>query len=109
MTRIIKVPAKNIGANRYGYYKRLLERTDLSDIITHLTKPTQDDLNAIFRDVTKIDSAVIHKINCAAVDRLVQILKDQCILGSTTATGFIAGKRPAACFQDVPLLSILKI
>jgi hypothetical protein len=37
---------------------------------------------------------------------LVKILNEKCIKGSTTASGFIVGDRPAVCFQDTPLLGL---
>lgn len=36
----------------------------------------------------------------------MKILKEQRLEGSTTESGFISGKIPAVCFQDIPLHSV---
>ena len=64
------------------------ERPDLSPFLVHLTKNT-----------VKADKFT-------AYDNLLSMLGTGEIFGSTTASGFIKGKSPAACFMDVPLSSL---
>lgn len=61
-------------------------RADITGRITHLTR-----------------EAVIDGTRQSAVAVLVKILNEKCIKGSTTASGFIVGDRPAVCFQSAPL------
>ncbi|MGV8979910.1 DUF2971 domain-containing protein [Clostridium sp.] len=68
---------------------RIAERNDLTGTLVHLTKP-----------------ANIEGVNLIALDVLIKILKDKCIEGSTTESGFICGNRKAICFQDAPLYSL---
>lgn len=68
---------------------RMSDRQDLSSSITHLTRP-----------------AIIDGKELSSVDVLLKILREKTILGSTTKSGFIRGKRTAVCFQDAPLFSI---
>lgn len=63
------------------------ERPDLTPFLIHLTKNTTG------------------KDGCSAYDNLVNILKSGRILGSS-GSGFIKGGLKAACFMDVPLLSL---
>lgn len=64
------------------------ERPDLSPFLVHLTRNTvKDD-------------------NYTAYKNLVSILGTGQIHGSTTKSGFIKGRSPAACFMDVPLSSL---
>jgi hypothetical protein len=72
--------------DRKTWAHRLAERADLSMSVTHLTRP-----------------AVIDGERLQASAVLVRILMDRRIRGSTTASGFIVGDRPAVCFQDAPL------
>jgi hypothetical protein len=64
------------------------DRPDLTPYLIHLTKNTiREDGNSAF-------------------DNLVNILKTGRIRGSTTEKGFIKGPNPAACFMDVPFVSL---
>ena len=63
------------------------ERPDLTPFLIHLTKNTKE------------------KDGCSAYDNLVNILKSGQISGSS-GRGFIKGGLRAACFMDVPLLSL---
>lgn len=54
-------------------------------MLTHLTKPND-----------KLDKLEV----------LIKILNEKKIIGSTTKTGFIIGKKPAVCFQEAPLYSV---
>ena len=69
--------------------KRMAERTDITGSLVHLTK-----------------GVTIDDINYEPVEVLLRILSEQCLKGSTTATGFIIGNIPAVCFQDAPISSI---
>ena len=63
-------------------------RPDLTPYLIHLTKNTKE------RD------------RYSAFDNLVSILMNGEIFGSTTQSGFIKGKNPAACFMDVPFAAL---
>lgn len=63
-------------------------RPDLSPYLLHLTKNTKKPTEK------------------SAFKNLVSILKTGRIHGSTSKTGMIKGKNPAACFMDVPLASL---
>lgn len=65
------------------------DRHDLSSSLVHLTR-----------------GATIGSQELSSVDVLLKILREKTILGSTTDSGFIRGKRRAVCFQDAPLFSI---
>lgn len=83
------------------WQERISNRTDMTGMLTHLTKPTEEDLKSIdIKDETQI--------NLKAVDNLIKILIDKKINGSTTATGYIIGDTPAVCFQDVPMYSLVQ-
>jgi hypothetical protein len=69
--------------------KRHQHRADITGMITHLTR-----------------EAVIDGSPLSAVAVLVKILNEKCIKGSTTASGFIVGDRPAVCFQGTPLFGL---
>lgn len=74
-------------------------RSDITAMLTHLTKPSQNsDINNLSFD----------DINIKAVDTLIKILKDKKINGSTTTSGFIIGSRPAVCFQDAPMIGLMQ-
>lgn len=66
------------------WLKRRTQRTDISGSLVHLTKPS-DKLNVW--------------------DILMQVLESECLIGSTTESGFICGSTPAVCLQDIPLYS----
>ncbi|EKQ52392.1 MULTISPECIES: hypothetical protein [unclassified Clostridium] len=76
---------------------RVINRNDITTMVTHLTKPLQEDIG----DLSEND------INMLAVDNLIKILNDQKIKGSTSK-GFIIGKTPAVCFQDVPFYGMIQ-
>ena len=63
-------------------------RSDLSAQLVHFTR-----------------SQTIDGRKASPVHVLMRILGDRRIRGSSTATGFIVGNTPAACFQDTPLYS----
>jgi hypothetical protein len=69
--------------------KRHHHRADITGMITHLTR-----------------EAVIDGVPLSAVAVLVKILNEKCIKGSTTASGFVIGDRPAVCFQGTPLFGL---
>lgn len=69
-----------------SWRQRLAERSDVSTSITHLTRGP---------DGKEADPD-------AALEVLLKIIVDKKIRGSTTASGFICGNRPAVCFQEAP-------
>lgn len=73
--------------------KRIQYRTDLSGFVYHLTKP---ELNSDGKLVT------------SAIERLIKILRERKLNGSSTQSGFITGKRKAVCFQDAPTSGIVQ-
>ena len=87
--------------NFASWQERIENRTDMTGMVTHLTKPTEEDLKSIDIKDEKL-------INIKAVDNLIKILIDKNIKGSTTEKGFIVGKEPAVCFQDVPMYSLVQ-
>jgi hypothetical protein len=64
------------------------DRPDLTPYLIHLTKNTEAE------------------DEYSAFDNLVSILKTGQIRGSTKKKGFIRGPNPAACFMDVPFVSL---
>ncbi|MDF2881036.1 MAG: hypothetical protein K0R54_1593 [Clostridiaceae bacterium] len=84
-----------------SWQERIANRTDMTGMITHLTKPTEEDLKSI-------DFKGERELNLNAVDNLIKILIDKKINGSTTQSGFIVGNTPAVCFQDVPMYSLVQ-
>jgi len=68
-----------------AWRKRIAERTDFSTQVVHLTRGRR--------------GASLPKV-------LYEIFSSELIKGSTSASGFICGNRPAVCFQDSPLVSI---
>lgn len=64
---------------------RIAERTDISSQIVHLTREKEGS------SVARV---------------LFDIVESGKLIGSSTASGFICGDRPAVCFQDAPLVSI---
>lgn len=87
--------------NFVNWQERIANRTDMTGMLTHLTKPTENDIKCI-------DIEDEREINIKAVDNLIKILTDRKINGSTTEKGFIVGKVPAVCFQDVPMYSLVQ-
>lgn len=84
-----------------SWKERIANRTDMTGMLTHLTKPTEEYLNS--KDIKNEN-----EINLMAVDNLIKILIDKKINGSTTEKGFIVGSVPAVCFQDVPMYSLVQ-
>jgi hypothetical protein len=76
---------------------RIAARTDITGMVTHLTKPSVD-----------VEGKSLSEIDMLATANLIRILKDGRINGSTTQKGFIVGKRPAVCFQDVPHYGLIQ-
>ncbi|MBC5745622.1 DUF2971 domain-containing protein [Lachnospiraceae bacterium MD308] len=65
--------------------KRFKYRGDLSSRVIHLTKGNNSE---------------------EAFRRLINILEEKKIYGSTTKKGFICGSKPAVCLQETPLTAI---
>lgn len=61
---------------------RVESRNDIVTRLTHLTRATED---------------------MDALEVLFKILCEKKLVGSTTESGYIVGKTPAVCFQDMPL------
>lgn len=76
---------------------RIISRSDITSVVSHLTKPTCDT-----KGLTE------DKINELATENLIKILQDGVIHGSTAEKGFIVGQIPAVCFQDVPIYSLIQ-
>ncbi|HEY9608565.1 hypothetical protein [Allocoleopsis sp.] len=87
-----------MGYNSEQWYSRIANRSDITNGVTHLTKPSFNIKNLTDED----------EINQLATENLIEILKDRVIRGSTTEKGFIVGKTPAVCFQDVPFYSLIQ-
>lgn len=81
-----------------AWVDRFANRTDITSMLTHLTKPTEGTLKSMDED----------DINLGAVDTLIKILQDKKIYGSTSHTGFIVGKKRAVCFQEAPLYGLIQ-
>lgn len=64
---------------------RKICRSDLTSRLYHMIKEGDEN-----------DSSFSLNILC-------KILKEKCLIGSSTESGFICGDRKAVCFQDVPL------
>lgn len=84
--------------NYKDWKDRIVNRTDITGMVTHLTKPRDNTLSLKDED----------EINFSAVDSLINILKEKRIHGSTTKSGFIIGRTPAVCFQDVPFYGLIQ-
>lgn len=82
-----------MGYDSEKWKKRIQYRTDLSGSLYHLTKSQINE-----------DGKVI--LN--ALDRLIKILVEGKIDGSSTESGFIIGDRKAVCFQDAPMSGIVQ-
>jgi hypothetical protein len=80
-----------MGYTRKDWTARIHARSDLSAYLTHLTR-----------------TAVVEGKYLPAIDRLLRILRMRRLVGSTTSSGFIVGTRPAVCFFDAPLHSIIQ-
>lgn len=106
MSDIQRIPVNNKGASRNAYYARFYGRLDLTPNLVHLTKPSNNEIQNIYRKHGGFKKAAYKELNLKAVDTLIQILKDGTINGSTTQSGYIVGDRTAACFQELPLDAI---
>ncbi|WP_419891587.1 DUF2971 domain-containing protein [Paenibacillus xylanexedens] len=73
--------------------KRVKSRSDLSGYLYHLTK-AEVDKNG--------------KITLNVIDRLMKIINERRLIGSSTESGFITGDRKAVCFQDTPIGSLME-
>lgn len=91
---------KNIEGISIKKYAEIYEnRTDMTMCLTHLTKPSQNELDNI-KIESKSYSEIVKKTNEYAVDNLIRILKCGHIQGSTRFV--VNGKnKPAVCFQEV--------
>lgn len=87
-----------MGLTYFEWKNRISKRSDITGMLTHLTKPIQKNLEGLN------DS----EINKLSIDNLISILKDKKINGSTTSQGFIIGNITAVCFQDAPLYGIIQ-
>ena len=76
-----------------AWRKRIQYRTDLSGYVYHLTKAEYDD------DGRKV---------LGALDRLIKIINERKLNGSSTQSGFITGNRKAICFQDAPISGVVQ-
>jgi hypothetical protein len=87
-----------MGLNSTEWKNRIEKRSDITRIVTHLTRPQKD-----------LDTSTMSfgEINIKAVDNLIKILKDGRINGSDN-TGYINGKRKAVCFQDAPIYGLIQ-
>ncbi|MCZ2260603.1 DUF2971 domain-containing protein [Sporosarcina sp. G11-34] len=82
-----------LGYSYENWRKRIQYRTDLSGYVYHLTKAeTNND----------------GKENLSALDRLVKIITERKLIGSSTKSGFITGDRKTVCFQDAPISGIVQ-
>jgi len=82
-----------MGYNYEHWAKRIQYRTDLSGFVYHLTKPKSDSPEDIVTAVT---------------ERLIKIIQERKLIGSSTQSGFITGNRKAVCFQDAPISGIVQ-
>jgi len=72
-----------------NWKNRVALRSDLTGHLIHLTR-----------------SANIDDKQLDAIEVLMKILLEQCLLGSSTKSGFICGDRKTVCFQDTPLYQL---
>ncbi|MGG0789277.1 DUF2971 domain-containing protein [Peribacillus simplex] len=73
--------------------KRIRYRSDLSGYVYHLTKA---ELGSDGKTTMK------------TLDRLIKIITERKLIGSSTESGFITGNRKAVCFQDAPIQGIVQ-
>ncbi|WP_281976053.1 DUF2971 domain-containing protein [Halobacillus litoralis] len=76
-----------------AWRRRIQYRNDLSGYVYHLTKSSIDE------DGNQVMSAL---------DRLLKIIKERKLNGSSTESGFITGNQKAICFQDAPISGIVQ-
>lgn len=72
-----------------NWKNRVASRSDLTGHLIHLTR-----------------SANIDGKQLDAIEVLMKIIQEQCLLGSSTKSGFICGDRKTVCFQDTPLYQL---
>lgn len=72
---------------------RIQHRQDISGYVYHLTKAEVDGNG---------------NLKLSTLERLLKIIKERKINGSTTESGFITGNRKAVCFQDAPISGIVQ-
>ncbi|MUG96352.1 DUF2971 domain-containing protein [Scytonema sp. UIC 10036] len=72
-----------------NWTNRIASRSDLTGHLIHLTRAS--DIGGKTLD---------------SVEILIKILLEECLLGSSTKSGFICGDRKAVCFQDTPLYQL---
>lgn len=80
----------------YGYeqwVKRIQYRTDISGFVYHLTKSIRNNDG---------------EVTMSATERLIKIIEERKLNGSSTQSGFITGNRKAVCFQDAPLSGVIQ-
>ena len=82
-----------MGFTEEKWGNRIKRRSDMSGFVYHLTK-------------AEIDSN--GKEVLSAFERLLKIISERKINGSTTKSGFIIGNRKAVCFQDAPISGIVQ-
>ncbi len=86
-----------MGLDINQWKERIASRSDMTGMVTHLTKPP-----------TNTQCKSESEINQSATANLIKILQDRRLSGSTTKSGFIVGQTSAVCFQDVPLYGLIQ-
>lgn len=72
-----------------NWKQRIASRSDLTGHLIHLTRATS-----------------VNAKELSSTEVLMKIIKEQCLIGSSTKSGFICGTRKAVCFQDTPLYQL---
>ncbi len=72
-----------------NWKQRIASRSDLTGHLIHLTRTANIDAKEL-----------------SSLEVLMKIILEQCLLGSSTKSGFICGNRKAVCFQDTPLYQL---
>ena len=72
-----------------NWKQRIASRSDLTGHLIHLTRPKN-----------------INGKEFSSIEILMKIIKEQCLIGSSTKSGLICGSRKAVCFQDTPLYQL---
>ncbi len=72
-----------------NWKQRIASRSDLTGHLIHLTRATS-----------------VNGKELSSTEVLIKIIKEQCLIGSSTKSGFICGTRKAVCFQDTPLYQL---
>lgn len=83
----------SLGYSYENWRKRIQYRTDLSGYVYHLTKG----------ETNNGSDGISHPL-----DRLIKIITERILIGSSTKSGFITGNRKAICFQDAPISGIVQ-